>query len=162
MKDPRSDLTPEEASAALGELAAGQRAVSAAERRGRPALVGALSVLTLVDYGAKDHVADRRVRRLVSGACQLAGIAITVVDHSVNPVQPFVVVDPDDDDEPPAVATTIAALVGWLVAERLIVVGVRRSGVRWPNTLAGVLLAIGRPVAYIGLVRLLPRPPSGV
>lgn len=49
-------------------------------------------MLTLVDYGAKDHVADRRVRRFMSGACQLAGMAITVADHSVNPVRPFIVV----------------------------------------------------------------------
>lgn len=154
-----SGPTPEEASAALEELTAGRRAVAAAERRSLPVLLAAWSVLVLVDYAAKDHVADRRVQRLVTGACQLSTVAIGLVDHSLDPVQP-VSVDPEDVG-PRAAAPIAAALVGWALAERLVVGGLRRSGVRWPNTLAGAVLAIGRPAGYLGLLRLLPRPRPG-
>lgn len=152
--------TSEEASAALGELAAGRRAVAAAERRGLPVLLAAWSLLVLVDYAAKDHIPDRRVRRMMTGACQVATVALGMVDHAVKPVQP-VSVDPADVG-PRAAAPIAAALIGWTVTERLVITGLRRSGLRWPNTVAGVVLAIGRPAGYVGLLRLVPRPKSGV
>ncbi|MCO1657479.1 hypothetical protein [Pseudonocardia humida] len=148
--------TPDEATAALAELAAGRRAVAAEERRRVPVLLGAWSALALLDYAAKDHVPDRRVRRLITGLCQVTTLGLGLLDHRARPVQP-VSVDPADTG-PRAAAPMAVALAGWVVAERLLVRGLRRSGAAHPNTLAGIALAVGRPVGYLGVQRLLPRP----
>lgn len=148
--------TPDEAAAALAELAAGQRAVAAAEARGLPVLLTACSMFVLADYAAKDFLADRRARWAVSVVCQLSTLSLGLLDLDRTPVQP-VSVDPADLG-PPSATRFIAAMLGWALAERVLVVALRRSRVRRPNTLAGVALALARPVAYIGVQRLLPRP----
>ncbi|MDQ3151225.1 MAG: hypothetical protein M3R63_05685 [Actinomycetota bacterium] len=148
--------TPDEAAAALAELEAGQRAVATAEARGLPVLLTACSMFVLADYAAKDVLAGRRARWAVSAICQLATLSLVLLDLDRTPVQP-VSVDPADLG-PRAAAPFIAAIVGCALAERVLVVGLRCSGVRRPNTLAGVALALARPVAYLGIQRLLPRP----
>jgi len=139
-------------------LAAERRAVAAAETRRLPVLLGAWSVLVFLDYAAKDHVADRRVQRAVTHLCQVSTVGLGILDQWHRPVQP-VSVDPEDLG-PRAAAPIAAALVGWALAERLIIRGLRRSDARWPNTRAGLVLAVGRPAGYVGLQRLMPRPRS--
>jgi hypothetical protein len=79
-----------------------------------------------------------------------------MLDHQARPVQP-ISVDPAETG-PRAAAPMGVALAGWTVAERLLVRGLRRSSVSHPNTLAGIALAIGRPIGYLGVQRLTPRP----
>jgi hypothetical protein len=148
--------TRHEASAALDELAAGRRAVETEEKRRLPVLLGAWSALVLLDYAAKDHVPDRRVRRVVSGLCAATTLGLGLLDHRTRPVQP-VSVDPADTG-PRAAAPLVVAVAGWAVAEQLLVRGLRRSDATHPNTLAGIALAIGRPIGYLGVQRLAPRP----
>lgn len=148
--------TPDEAEAALAELEASRLAIAAAEARGLPVLLTACSMFALVDYAAKDFLADRRAKRVVSVVCQLAVLSVGLLHLDRTPVQP-VTVDPADLG-PRAATPFIAAMVGWAVAERVLIVTLRRSRVRRPNTLAGVALALARPVAYLGVMRLLPRP----
>jgi hypothetical protein len=148
--------TPDEAAAALAELDAGRRAVAAEERRHVPVLLGAWSALALLDYAAKDHLPDRRARWAVSGLCGAAALGLGLLDQRDRPVQP-ISVDPADTG-PRAAAPMVLAITGWAVAERLLVLGLRRSGAARPNTLAGIALAASRPLAYLGVRRLLPRP----
>jgi hypothetical protein len=150
--------TRDEAAAALDELAAGRRATAAAEIRGLPVLLGAWSLLVFVDYAAKDHVADRRVRWLVTALCQAATLGLGLLDNRSRPVQP---ISPDPVEVGPrAVVPMVGAAVGWALAERVIVLGLRRSRLSRPNTLAGLVLAVGRPIGYVGMLRLTPRPKS--
>ena len=110
--------TPDEAAAALAELDAGRRAVAAEERRRVPVLLGAWSALVLIDYAAKDHVPDRRVRRMVSGLCAATTLGLGLLDHRATPVQP-ISVDPADTG-PRAAAPMVLAMAGWAAAERLL------------------------------------------
>lgn len=151
-----SGPTRDEAVAALDEFAAGRLAVRVAEKRRMPLVLGASSVLVFVDYAAKDRLADRRVRWLVTALCQAATIGVGLLDNRARQVQP-ISVDPADLG-PRAAAPMGAALIGWALAERTIVRWLRRSRIRRPNTLAGLLLAVGRPLGYLGVVRLTPRP----
>ena len=119
-------------------------------------LLTACSLFVLADYAAKDLLAGRGPKRTVSAVCQLSTLGVALFNVDRTPVQP-VSVDPTDLG-PRAATPFIAAMVGWALAERVLVVALRRSRVRWPNTLAGVALALSRPVAYLGVQRLLPRP----
>jgi hypothetical protein len=145
-----------EAAAALEELAAGKRAVADEERRRRLVLSGAWSALVLLDYGAKDLVLDRRTRWLVTVSCRAASIGVGLLVDRSRTVQP-ISVDPADTG-PWAAAPMAVALAGWLVAERLLVLGLRRSRLARPNTVAGLVLALCRPAAQRGVLRLAPRP----
>lgn len=150
------ELTREQARAALAELEAGKRAVTSAETRTRPMLLTAYSGLALVDYAAKDYLGSRRAQWGVTAICQLITLGLTLLEQDRNPVQPATVENADRTrltDAP-----FIAALVGWPLAERLLVTALRRSNIRRPNTLAGVALAATRPAGYLGLYRLIPRP----
>ena len=148
-----NEPTRQEAESALAELEAGRRAVEAAEKRGLPVLLTGWSTLVLLDYIAKDHVPDRRARLAISGTCAVATLAMGMLDHSSNPVQPVDVggTPPDSD----AAKRLGATLLGWALAERVLVLGLRRSGIRRPNTLAGITLAFCRPLGYLALRRLL-------
>lgn len=150
--------TADEAATALHELAAGRRAVQAEGRRGLPLLLASGSTLVLLDYATKDFVTDRRARLLASGLCWAATLGIALLENRANPVQP-VGVDPAGTG-PRAAAPMAAAVLGWAVAERLVVAGLRRSRLRHPNTAAGLVLAVGRPLGYLGVLRLVPRPPE--
>lgn len=153
-----SGPTRDEAAAALDELAAGRRATAAAETRGLPMLLGAWSLLAFVDYAAKDHIADRRVRWLVTALCQAATLGLGLLDNRSRPVQP---ISPDAAEVGPrALAPMVGAAVAWTLAERVIVLGLRRSRLSRPNTRAGLVLAVGRPLGYVGMLRLTPRPKS--
>ncbi len=145
--------TSREAKSALAELEAGRRAVDAAEKRGLPVLLTGWSALVLLDYVSKDHVPGRRAQLAISGTCAVATLAMGVLDHNANPVQPVDVGGMSQDSD--AARRLSAALLGWTLAERSLVLGLRRSGIRWPNTLAGIALAIGRPLGYLHLRRLL-------
>lgn len=149
-------LTPDEAAAALAELEAGQRDIAAAETRGLPVLLSACSVFVLADYAAKDLLAGRRAKWAVSAVCLLSTLSVTLLNQDRTSVQP-VSTDPADLGSR-AATPFIAAMVGWTLAERVLVVALRRSRLRRPNTLAGVALALARPVAYFQAQRLLPRP----
>jgi hypothetical protein len=142
-----------ETESALAELEAGRRAVEAAGKRGLPVLLTGWSTLVLLDYIAKDHVPDRRARLAISGTCAVATLAMSILDHGSNPIQPVYVggTRPDND----AAKRLGATLLGWALAERALILGLRRSDIRWPNTLAGITLAIGRPLGYLGLRRFL-------
>lgn len=148
-----NEPTKQDAELALAQLEAGRHAVEAAEKRGLPVLLAGWSTLVLLDYISKDHVPDRRAQHAISGICAVATLAMGMLDHRSNPVQPVDVggTRPDSD-----LAKRLgAALLGWALAERAVIMGLRRSGVRSPNTLAGITLAIGRPLGYLGLRRLL-------
>lgn len=146
----------EEAAVALAELEAGKRATADAEVRGRRALLTTYSVSVLVDYIAKDLFVSRRAKLSVTAGCQLSALGAALLDMERSPVQP-VSVDPADVGLR-AAAPFLGALLGWPLAERVLVGGVRRSRLRWPNVLVGVTLALVRPVAYVSVMRLVPRP----
>jgi hypothetical protein len=142
----------EDAADALTELRAGRTAVEAAERQGLPVLLGAWSTLILLDYSAKDHVPDRRTRLAVSGLCVAATLALGTLNSRATPTQP---VQGGERGSDRRVAQRLAAvLLGWVVAERLLIIGLRRSGLHRPNTVAGALLAAERPLGYLGLRRM--------
>ncbi|GAA1320603.1 hypothetical protein [Pseudonocardia xinjiangensis] len=73
-----------------------------------------------------------------------------MLDHRSNPVQPVDVgsTRPDSD----AAKGLGATLLSWTLAERAVILGLRRSGIRWPNALAGITLAIGRPLGYLAVL----------
>lgn len=148
-----NEPTRQEAESALAELEAARRAVEAAEKQGRPVLLTGWSTLVLLDYLSKDHVPDRRARLAISATCAVATTAMAMLDHDSNPIQPVDVEGtPPDSDVPRRLVT---AMVGWVLAERALVVGLRRSGIRRPNTLAGITLALTRPLGYLLVQRIL-------
>lgn len=151
--------TPDEAAAALDELATGRRDVRAADRRRLPLVLAAWSTLVFVDYAAKDHVRDKRVRWLITGACEAAALGVGMLDGQAAQVQPVEVGGASGVAD---VAPMGAAMAAWAVAERAIVFGLRRSGLRYPNTVAGAVFAVTRPLCYLGVQRLLPRPSTDV
>lgn len=148
--------TPAQAAAALADLGTAERAVRRAQTRGLPLLLVAEGVLVLVDYAAKDLLPGRRARHAVTAACVLTSLAVGMRDIRRTPVQP-VSVDPDDLG-PRAARPFLAALGCWVVAERVLVHGLRRSRLHRPNLAIGLVLAAGRPLAHLGTTRLLPRP----
>lgn len=146
----------DDAEAALGEIDSARRAVAAEDGRGLPVLLAAWSVLVVIDYGAKDHVPDRAVRRGVSALCAAATLGIGLQDNRSRRVQP-VSVDPADVGIR-AAAAMMAALAVWGVGERLVIHGLRASRLRRPNTVAGAILAVTRPAGYLGVLRVMPKP----
>lgn len=52
----------------------------------------------------------------------------------------------------------VALEAPWGVAKRLVIRGLRASRLRRPNTVAGAILAVTRPVGYVLVERLTPRP----
>jgi len=96
---------------------------------------------------------------MVSGLCAATTLGLGLLDHRANPVQP-ISVDPADTG-PAAAGPLVLAVAGWAVAERLLVRGIRRSRATHPNTLAGVVLAVVRPLGYLAVQRLTPRPRTG-
>lgn len=146
----------DDANAALGEIEAARRAVAVATNRGHRIMLVAFSTLVVVDYAAKDHLPERGAQRGVSALCAMATLAIGLVDLRSRQVQP-VSVDPDDLG-PRVAAPMLASLALWTVAERLLIRGLRRSRLRLPNTIAGVILAVARPAAYLLMMRMAPKP----
>lgn len=153
------DPTPSEAAAALTELIDADRAVRRAETDRLPLVLAAHSVLVAVDYAAKDLLTDRVARRAVSAGCLVLALAVAAHETHRSRVQP-VSVDPDDLG-PRAAAPLMAATAAWYLAERILVACVRRSRVGRPNLLIGATLAVTRPLGYLGVQRLLPRPGRG-
>ncbi len=151
--------TPSAAASALDELAAARRAVSAAERRTLPFVLGASSFLTLVQHAAGDHVTDRRTRWLVAGTCIVLDVLLQVGDSRSTAVQP-VALAPDGPSHPrnvPRALWAVAAL-GRAAVEWSVVAVLRRRRLRRPNTVAGLVVAIGTLLANLGVRRLLSRP----
>jgi len=151
--------TPSAAASALDELAAARRAVSAAERRTLPFVLGASSFLTLVQHAAGDHVADRRTRWLVAGTCIALDVLLQVGDSRSTAVQP-VAMGPDQRSHPQDVPRALwaVAVLGRAAAERSVVAVLRRGRLRRPNTAAGLVLAVGTLLANLAVRRLLSRP----
>lgn len=151
--------TPPDAAAALDELAAARRAVSAAERRTLPLVLGASSFLTLVQHAAGDHVTDRRTRWLVSGTCIALDVLVQVGDHRSAVVEP-IATTPDGDPHPPDIPRTLwaAGVLGRTAVEWSVAAALRRSRLRRPATAAGLLLAIGSLLSDLAVRRLLWRP----
>ena len=117
---------------------------------------GRTRITVEADYAAKDLLAGRPAKWVVTAICQLSGLSLGLLDLDRTPVQP-VSVDPAELG-PRAAAPFVAALAGWAVTERILVLGLRHSRFRRPNTISGVVLALTRPVAYLGVQQLLPRP----
>jgi len=145
-----------EAAAALAELETGKKVVANAEVRARRTLLATYSVSALTDYLAKDLLVSRRAKWAVTAGCQISLLGAALWDLERNPVQP-VSLDPADVG-PRAAAPFFGAMLGWALAERLLVVGLRRSRSPRPNTLVGGVLAVIRPIAYVSVMRLIPRP----
>lgn len=146
----------DDAEAALGEIEAARRAVTAESERSLPIMLAAWSSLVAVDYAAKDHMPSRTAQRGVSVLCAAATLGIGLLDIRSQQVQP-VSVDPNDLDTR-AAAPMMASLAVWAVAERLVIRGLRKSRLRYPNTAVGAILAITRPAAFVLVMRLTPKP----
>jgi hypothetical protein len=149
-----------DAADALAELRTGRAAVEAAEKQGLPVLLGAWSTLVLLDYSAKDHMPDRRARLAVSALCVTATLALGALNSRATPIQPVQVGERGSDRR--ATRKLAAVLLGWVVTERLLIIGLRRSRLRRPNTIAGAVLAVERPLGYLGLRRMLAARPIDV
>lgn len=146
-----------EAERALAELEAGRRATADAERRSRALLLASSSVLVFIDYAAKDHVPDPTARRLTTALCTTAATGLHLLDMRYQQVQP--VGAASEEDVPPDLLPRLARfLLVWAASERVVIAGLRRSRVRRPNTVAGLVLALTRPIWYAALDRRLPRP----
>jgi hypothetical protein len=145
-----------EAERALAELEAGRRATAHAERRSRALLLASSSVLVFMDYAAKDHVPDPTARRLTTALCTTAALCLHLLDMRYQQVHP-VGMGPDES-RPEVVRRLVRLLLVWMASERVLIVGLRRSRVRRPNTVSGLVLALTRPVWYAVLDRRLPRP----
>lgn len=148
--------TPSAAAAALDELAAARRAVSAAERRTLPFVLGARSFLTLVRHATADHVTDRRTRRFVTGTCLALDALLLVGDNRSTAVQPAEV-SPDEHRSPPPALYAVGVLAA-VAVDRSVVAVLRRTRLRRPNTAAGLVLAIEGTLADLVVRRLLSGP----
>lgn len=84
----------DDAEAALGEIEAARRAVTAEKNRGQPIML-AYSALVAIDYAAKDHMPSRSAQRGISILCAATTLGIGFLDIRSRQVQP-VSVDPDD------------------------------------------------------------------
>ncbi|MDN5915201.1 MAG: hypothetical protein L0I76_08880 [Pseudonocardia sp.] len=153
-----SPPTPDDAAAAVAEIDTARTAVGSATNRGLPVVLAATSVLTLLDFAAKDELASPRRRAVATAMIQTAIAGITLLDTRANQINPYAVaVGPK-----PALAMRIAAVgVGWYATERLVVHRIRRSRLTRPNTVAGLLLAVTRPAGSLVTLRMLPRADHG-
>jgi hypothetical protein len=137
--------TPEAAARALAEVEARRRLVEAAHWRHVPFESAVWSAALLLDYAVKDLLSSRRRRLAATALCQLAGAAVL----ALNPprVRPWWR-HKGDPDEGTRDILLLFALGGYaLVVERALVWGLRRSRLRRPNTVAGIVLAVTRPTA---------------
>ncbi|MEU8993158.1 hypothetical protein AB0C98_43405 [Streptomyces sp. NPDC048558] len=151
-------LTPEEAAAAVAEVNAAHTAVASATNRGLPVVLAATSVLTFLDFAAKDDITSPRRRAGATAVIQTALAGIALLDTRTNQVNPFAVAAGPQ----PGLATRLAAVgIGWYAAERLAVYLIRRSRLTRPNTVAGLLLAATRPAGALVTLRMLPRAQHG-
>lgn len=150
--------TPDDAAAAVAEIDAARSAVGGTGDRGLPLVLAATSVLTFLDFAAKDEIASPRRRAAAAAVIQTALAGITLLDTRANPVNPYAVASGPQ----PALAGRVAAVgFGWYAAERLAVRLLRRSRLRRPNTVAGLLLAVSRPAGTLVTLRMLPRADRG-
>lgn len=140
--------TPEQAAAATAEVDAARAAVDRAARQGRPAVLVATAALTFLDFAAKDHLRPPGAG-VVTAVAQSAILAAVLLEARANPVQPAL---PAGEAAAPLAAAGVGT--AWFAAERLAVHALRRSRLRRPNTVAGVLLALSRPAATVVLHRL--------
>lgn len=147
------EIEPSLAREALDEIDAARRGVDAADRRGTPALLVATAALTFLDFAAKDHAA-RPVRHAVTAVVQTALLGMSLAEVRANPVVPY---EPADGPAPGRATAVFGAIAGWTAAERAVVVLLRRSRLRRPNTVAGLVLAVTRPAGHVVLRSLLPR-----
>ncbi|MDN5920569.1 MAG: hypothetical protein L0I76_36635 [Pseudonocardia sp.] len=150
--------TPDDAAAAVAEIDAAHTAVGSATHRGLPVVLAASSVLTFLDFAAKDELTSPRRRATMSAVVHVAIAGITLLDTRVNQVNPYAAAAAPQ----PALAARIAAVgFGWYAAERLAVHLIRRSRLTRPNTVAGLLLAATRPAGALLTLRMLPRAQHG-
>ncbi|ANY07245.1 hypothetical protein AFB00_14220 [Pseudonocardia sp. HH130630-07] len=138
----------------MAEVDAARIAVGAAESRGLPIMLAATGVLTFLDFAAKDEIASPRRRRLVTGIIQTAIAGIGMLEARANPVNPFAIAPVP---QPAAFGRYTAVAAGWYADERLAVHLLRRSRLSRPNTVAGALLAVSRPVGTLVAIRMMPR-----
>ncbi|MEU6700360.1 hypothetical protein [Pseudonocardia sp. NPDC046786] len=146
--------TPEDAAANVAEVDAARRAVDTAHRRNVPIMLAATSVLTFLDFAAKDEITGPRRRMVASAVIQAALLGLSLLDVRGSQVVPYA---PGDGPQP-ALAGKIAGVgLGWYAAERVAVHLIRRSRLTRPNTVAGLVLAVSRPAGYLAVTRMLPR-----
>ncbi|MEQ3554680.1 hypothetical protein WIS52_29800 [Pseudonocardia nematodicida] len=146
--------TEHEAAEALAEVQAARGAVDAATDRGLPMMLAATSVLTFLDFAAKDEITSPRRRAVVTAVTQLAMAGIALLETRAEQVRPHLAAPAPA----PALAAKVAAVgVGWYATERLAVHLLRRSTLTRPNTVAGLLLAVTRPAGAVVTLRMVPR-----
>ncbi|MCO7192839.1 hypothetical protein [Pseudonocardia sp. McavD-2-B] len=141
------------ATEALQEIEAARRAVDTADRRSRPAVLIATAALTVLDFAAKDHL-PRRGQRVVTAVALAGVLGVSLADVRSTPV---VVYAAADGPAPGRAAALFGASIGWFAAERVAVALLRRSRLRRPNTAAGILLGVSRPLGSVLVTRILPR-----
>lgn len=146
--------TPEDAAAAVAEVESARRAVEAADRHGVAVMLTATSVLTFLDFAAKDEIADPRRRLAASVVIQAAVLGISLLDARGKQVTPYL---PGDGPQPALAMKFAGVTLGWYAAERLTVHLLRRSHLKRPNTVAGLVLAISRSAGYLAVTTMLPR-----
>jgi hypothetical protein len=145
--------TPEAAARALAEVEARRRLVEAEHRRHVPFELAVWSAALLLDYAAKDVLPGRRRRLAATALCQLAGAAAL----ALNPprVRPWWRHEGDQDEGSRDLLILFAACGYALVVERGLVWALRRSRLRRPNTVAGLVLAVTRPATTAMVYRRL-------
>jgi hypothetical protein len=134
--------TPEAAAGALAEVQARRRLVEAEHWRHVPFELAVWSAVILLDYAAKDLLPRRRERLAATALCQLAGAAAL----ALNPprVRPWGRHQVDSDEGAKDVLFVFAVYGYALVVERGLVWALRRSRLRRPNTVAGLVVAVSR------------------
>jgi hypothetical protein len=145
--------TPEAAARALGEVKARRRLVAAEHWRHVPFELAVWSAALLLDYAAKDLLPSRRSRLAATALCQLAGAAVLAL--SPPRVRPWLRHQDDPEEGGRDLLVVFAGAGCLLVAERTLVWALRRSGLRRPNTVAGIVLAVTRPTATAMVYRRL-------
>ena len=145
--------TPEAAARALAEVEARRRLVEAAHWRHVPFESAVWSAALLLDYAVKDLLSSRRRRLAATALCQLAGAAVL----ALNPprVRPWWRHQGDPDEGARDLLLVFVAGGCLLALERTLVWALRRSRLRHPNTVAGLVLAVTRPTASAILHRRL-------
>ncbi|WP_224390464.1 hypothetical protein [Pseudonocardia sp. ICBG1293] len=143
----------ERAATELLEIDAARRAVDAADRTARPALLLATAALTFVDHAVKDHV-PRRTQKVVTAVVQTTLVALTVAVSRSSPVVPY---EPAAGPAPRRAALLFGSIAAWMTTERVAVALLRRRRLRHPHRAAGALLALTRPAGIVVVTRLLPR-----
>jgi DNA-binding MarR family transcriptional regulator len=144
--------TPREATRALTDIEARRALVRTECRRHLPLQLAFSSTASLIDYAAKDLTTSRWRRSAVTALCLLTGIGMWAIDQPR--VEPWL--RRDERFESGLGCLLVAGVAAAVIpAERLLLRALRHSGLRRPNTIAGIVFAITRPATTLLLNRRL-------